>query len=65
MVLWSGKVLISKKESRPMYISPGNQISIDTSFKLSKDFINLPHKLPEPMHLAGKYGREVKKELVV
>jgi deoxyribonuclease V len=60
-----GKVFTSKQESRPMYISPGNQISVDSAFKLCKDFINLPHKLPEPMHLAGKYGREVKKELKI
>jgi len=59
-----GKVFISKPESRPMYVSPGDGISIESSLKLCKDFINLPHKLPEPMHLAGKYSREVKKELI-
>jgi len=59
----TGKVLISKPQSKPMYISPGNQISINTAYELCKKFINLPHKLPEPMHLAGKYSREVKKEL--
>ncbi len=60
-----GKLFTSKPNSRPMYISPGNEISIETSLKLCKDFINLPHKLPEPLHLAGKYGREIKKELKV
>jgi deoxyribonuclease V len=59
----TGKVLISKPQSKPMYISPGNQISLDTAYELCKSFINLPHKLPEPMHLAAKYSREVKKEL--
>jgi len=59
----TGKVLISKSQSKPMYISPGNQISLDTAYELCKKFINLPHKLPEPMHLAKKYSREVKKEL--
>tara|TARA_Y100000310_G_scaffold5449_1_gene6365 strand:+ start:1411 stop:2064 length:654 start_codon:yes stop_codon:yes gene_type:complete len=59
-----GKVFISKPQSKPMYVSPGNQVSIDTCLELCKKFINLPHKLPEPMHLAGKYSREVKKELV-
>jgi len=58
-----GKVLISKKGSRPMYISPGDGISVETAYELVKKFINLPHKLPEPLHLAGKYGRDVKKEL--
>ena len=60
----TGKIFISKPQSKPMYVSPGNQISIETSLKLCKRFINLPHKLPEPMHLAGKYSREVKKELI-
>ena len=58
-----GKVFISKPGSRPMYISPGNNISVNTSLELCKQFINLPHKFPEPMHLASKYGREIKKEL--
>ena len=58
-----GKVLISKPGSRPMYISPGNLISIKSAYELSKKFIKLPHKLPEPLHLAHKYGREIKKEL--
>jgi len=58
-----GKVLISKEGSRPLYTSPGNFISIDTSFKLAKDLIKLPHKRPEPMHLASKYAKEVRKEL--
>jgi deoxyribonuclease V len=61
----TGKVLISKPQSKPMYVSPGNQISLDSAYELCKKFINLPHKLPEPMHLAGKYSREVKKELGV
>ena len=58
-----GKVFVSKPGSRPMYISPGDGISINSALDLSKEFINLPHKLPEPLHLASKYGREVRKEL--
>jgi len=58
-----GKKLITKPGSRPLCISPGNQISINTSYELCKKFINLPHKMPEPMHLARKYGREVENEL--
>jgi deoxyribonuclease V len=59
-----GKLFTSKKESRPMYVSPGNDIGVDTCLKICNDFVNLPHKLPEPMHLAGKYSREIRKELV-
>ena len=58
-----GGVLVSKAGSKPMYISPGNQISVNSAYELCKKMINLPHKRPEPMHLAGKYSREVKGEL--
>jgi len=57
-----GRVLLSKPGSKPMYISPGNLISVDTAYELAKKFIRLPHKLPEPLHLAHKYSREVRKE---
>ena len=60
-----GKKLITRPGSRPLYISPGNQVNIDTSYSLCKSFIRLPHKIPEPMHLARKYGREVEKELKI
>lgn len=59
----AGKILKTKPGSRLIYISPGNLISIQTSLELCKKFINLPHKFPEPMHLARKYGREVEGEL--
>jgi len=58
-----GRILKTKPGSKPLYVSPGNLISIKTSYDLCKKFINLPHKLPEPMHLARKYEREVEREL--
>ena len=58
-----GKVFVSKVGSKPMYISPGNDISIKTSYELCKKFICLPHKLPEPLVLAKKYSKEVMDEL--
>jgi len=60
-----GKVLISKKESNPLYISPGNNITVDSSYTICKDLINLPHKRPEPIHMASKYAKSVHKELAV
>jgi len=59
-----GKVLTSKPGSNPMFISPGDKISINKSYELCKSMINLPHKRPEPLHLAGKYAKEVRKELL-
>jgi len=58
-----GKVLQSKQGSRPLYVSPGDLISIETAYELAKKFVKLPHKLPEPMHLANKYAKDIRKEL--
>ncbi len=58
-----GKALIGKEGSNPLYISPGNLISINSAYELCKKMIVPPHKRPEPLHLAAKYSREVKKEI--
>ncbi len=59
------RVLKSKDKSRPLFVSPGNKISLETAYELVKRLIFAPHKLPEPMHLAHKYAKEVRKELGV
>ncbi len=58
-----GKTLISKPGSKPMYISPGNSISIKTAYEISQKLIQLPHKLPEPLHMAHKYSKDIRKEV--
>jgi len=58
-----GKIFLSKVGSTPLYISPGDKISIDSSLDIIKKLIVPPHKFPEPMHLAHKYVREIKEEL--
>lgn len=60
-----GKVLIGKKGSNPLYISPGNLISINSAYDLAKGLINLPHKRPEPLHLVSKYAKEVRREIAL
>jgi len=60
-----GKILMVKPGSNPLFISPGNNISIKNSYDISKQLINLPHKMPEPIHLASKYAKNVKKELMI
>jgi len=57
-----GKILKSKPGSKPMYVSPGDLISVETAYEFAKKFIKLPHKLPEPLHLAHKYAKEIRKE---
>jgi deoxyribonuclease V len=60
-----GKVLVSKEGSNPMYVSLGNNITLETAYELCKKLINLPHKKPEPLHLSRKYAKEVQKELIL
>ncbi|MFH1248677.1 MAG: endonuclease V [archaeon] len=57
-----GNSLVSKKGSRPIYISPGNMISLKTSLEITKKFLKEPHKLPEPIVLARKYADKLREE---
>jgi len=59
----AGKVLQSKEKANPLFVSPGSGISIETALNLAKSMVKAPHKLPEPLHLAHRYVREVKDEL--
>lgn len=58
-----GKVLKSKEYGNPLYISPGDLVSIKTSLELTKKFIIPPHKYPEPLHIARKYAKDTREEL--
>jgi deoxyribonuclease V len=57
-----GNCLISKKGSNQIYVSPGNMISIKTSLEMTKQFLKLPHKLPEPIVIARRYAEKLRKE---
>ena len=58
-----GRVLIGKEESKPLFVSPGNHISVASAYELSKKLIIPPRKWPEPLRLATKYAKKVKEEL--
>lgn len=60
-----GKVLISKKGSKPIYVSPGNLVSVKTALEMSRKFLRFPHKLPEPLHLAQRYSKKIRDEIRV
>ena len=59
-----GYELITREHARPIYISPGDKISLKTSLEIVKNSLRQPHKLPEPLHLAHKHGNKVRKELL-
>jgi len=58
-----GKVIPGKEGSNPLYVSPGNNMLVNTSSEIIKKLIVPPHKFPEPMHIAHKYVKEVREEL--
>lgn len=58
-----GKKLITKIGSKPIYVCPGNRITLESAYDLIKNLILPPHKMPEPIHLAARYAKDIKKEL--
>ena len=50
-----GKALKTKEFANPIYVSPGHNISLETSIEIVKKLIIEPYKLPLPLHLAHKY----------
>ncbi len=56
-----GWAVKTKKATKPIYVSPGNMVSLDSSLKIVLQCIK-KHKLPEPSRLAHKYAAEAKKE---
>ena len=58
------KKIVTKEKSRPIYVSPGNMISLKTSIELTKKCIREPHKLPEPIVQARKFLKEVREEMM-
>lgn len=60
-----GNELHTKEGSKPIYVSPGNMISLKTAVELTKKFIIKPHKLPEPLVQARKFANRIRDEIEV
>jgi len=58
-----GKIVDTKTGSKPIYVSPGNDISVESAVELTKKFVKEPHKLPFPLRVAQRYGKGVRGEL--
>lgn len=59
----AGMILQTKEKANPIYISPGGNISLTSSYNLTRNNVTPPHKLPQPLHLVHKYAKSVKDEL--
>ncbi len=57
-----GYALKTCKRCKPIYISPGSYISPDSALELTRRCLK-GYKLPEPIRIADKLTKEVKREL--
>ena len=57
-----GFVLKSKQEARPIFISPGTGVSLESSLKITRDCL-IKHKMPEPIRIAHSKVNELKREI--
>lgn len=55
--------VITKEHAKPLYVSPGHRICLATSVEIVRQCIRLPHKLPEPLHLAHRLAEKTREEM--
>jgi len=53
-----GFEIVTREHAKPVYVSPGYQVSLATVKYLLPQTIHYPHKMPEPLHLAHKLGKK-------
>lgn len=58
-----GYILRVKKNTNPIFISPGNKISVDSSLQLALKCIGR-YKLPEPVRLAHNHLQEYRRKIL-
>ncbi len=54
-----GKTVKTKEHANPLFVSPGNMISIETAAEIVKRCVVPPHKMPEPLHAAHRFADKV------
>lgn len=60
-----GLAVATKEYARPVYVSVGHNISLESAAKIVRQCIVFPHKMPEPLHQAHRlanYAAEKHKE---
>ena len=58
-----GKEVITREHAKPLFVSQGNMIRLNTAVELIKKMIIPPHKMPEPLHIAHKLASKKLKEI--
>jgi deoxyribonuclease V len=53
----------TRRFAKPVYVSPGHLVSVDTAAAIVQRTIVPPHKLPEPIHLAHRLAKKTLERL--
>lgn len=53
-----GMQVITKEHAKPVIVSPGHMISVETAAEIVRKCIVYPHKLPEPLHQAHRFAEK-------
>jgi deoxyribonuclease V len=58
-----GSIVNTKDHAKPLYVSPGHKICLETSQRIVKSMTKEGSKLPDPLRIAHNYGLFIKKNL--
>ncbi len=58
-----GKKLQTRQYSKPVFVSIGHLMDLDTAVELVNGTIVPPHKLPEPLHIAQRVANKAAKKI--
>lgn len=57
-----GSLVKTKEHAKPVVVSPGHLLCVDTAVEIVKKCIVYPHKLPEPLHQAHRFAEKMAKK---
>jgi len=59
----AGFEIKTKEHAKALYVSPGHLVSLGSCLRIVQQSIKLPHKLPEPLHVAHKVAKKKIKKI--
>ena len=58
-----GRMVTTRQYAKPVVVTPGHLITVETAAEITKNCAMPPHKLPEPAHLAYRYANKMRTEV--
>ena len=53
----------AKEHAKPLYVSVGHKVSLETAVRIVQETTKPPHKLPEPLHLAHRIADKARQAM--